>query len=99
VIASMAAPSSYSAVRTIINLLEEKGHLKHVEQGRKYIYSPVVARDKARRSALRNLLHTFFDGSVEQAVTSLLDSHRDRLTPDDLDRLGELIAKARKEKN
>ncbi len=99
IIDAMSDPPSYSAVRTITNLLEEKGHLRHVEQGRKYVYSPTVARDKARRSALRSLLQTFFDGSVEQAVTSLLNLQQDHLTPRDLDRLSDLIAKAKKEKD
>jgi len=99
VVDAMPDAPSYSAVRTIINLLEEKGHLRHVEEGRKYVYTPVVARGRAQRSALQSLLQTFFDGSVEQAVTSLLNLHQDRLTSDDLDRLTRLIERAKKEKN
>jgi BlaI family transcriptional regulator, penicillinase repressor len=99
VIAAMPDASSYSAVRTIINLLEEKGHLRHAEEGRKYVYSPTMTRDKARRSALQSLLQTFFEGSVEQAVSSLLNLHQDRLSGNDLDRLTHLIERAKKEKD
>jgi predicted transcriptional regulator len=99
VVGAMPDAPSYSAVRTTINLLEAKGCLKHAEVGRKYVYSPTVAREKARRSALQGLLQTFFDGSVEQAVTSLLNLHQDRLSDEDLDRLARLIERAKKEKD
>lgn len=90
-------PPSYSAVRAMLRLLEEKGHLKHRKDGRKYIFVPTVNPAKARRSALKNLLQTFFDGSVEKAVASLLDLNSNKLTQEDLDRLSELIDNAREE--
>ena len=93
----MAAPPGYSAVRAMLRLLEQKGHLRHEQKGKKYVYVPQVTRERARRSALRNLLTTFFDGSVEQTVTSLLDLNQDDLTDDDLERLSRLIDQARKE--
>jgi predicted transcriptional regulator len=97
VLGDMPDPPSYSAVRTMLRLLEEKGHLRHREAGRKFVYAPVVAPGRARRSALRNLLATFFDGSVTKAVASLMDIERGKLTGDDLDRLARLIDDARKE--
>ena len=97
VLRAMSDPPSYSAVRAIMNILEEKGQLKHREAGRKYIYSPRLTPEKARQSALQNILHTFFEGSVEQAVASLLDVHGDKLSDKDLKRLSILIERARKE--
>lgn len=88
---------SYSAVRALLRVLEDKGHVKHAEDGPRYVYLPTVPREKARRSALRQLVNTFFDGSAEQAVAALLDLSSDRLSPDELDRLAGVIASARKE--
>lgn len=95
--AALPDPPSYSAVRTMLNLLEEKGHLRHKEDGRRFIYLPVVTAEKARRSALRNLLQTFFGGSVAQAVNSLLDLDKQKMTKEELDRLAQTIEQARKE--
>ena len=97
VLAAMHDAPSYSSVRTIMTLMVEKGVLKYREEGKKYVYYPAVARDKARRSALNNLLQTFFSGSVSQAVVSLVHEHRDRLSAEDLERLSRLIDAARKE--
>jgi len=88
------APSD-SAVRTLLRLLEEKGHVRHEQEGRKYIFSPVVHVQKASRSALRRLLRTFFSGSVEKAVATLLDAESRELSEAELDRLSELIERAR----
>lgn len=97
VLEAMHDPPSYSAVRTMLGLLEEKGHLRHREEGRKFIYIPVVAPGKARRSALKNVLATFFEGSVPSAVASLIEIEKGKLSSDDLDRLAKLIDEARKE--
>lgn len=90
-------PPSYSAVRALLRTLEEKGHIKHREQDLRYVYSPVATAAQARRSAVQHLLETFFQGSVEQAVSALLDERDGKLTKPELDRLARLIADARKE--
>src|SRR5256885_10772649 len=73
VLDQLAEPPSYSAVRALLRVLEEKGHLRHEEDGPRYVFVPTVPRERARASALRRVLHTFFDGSTEQAVAALLD--------------------------
>jgi BlaI family penicillinase repressor len=88
---------SYSAVRAKLRVLEEKGHVRHEEQALRYVYLPLVSRDRARQSALRHMVETFFDNSAEQAITALLDLKTAALSRDKLDRLSELIDKARKE--
>ncbi len=88
---------SYSAVRASLRILEAKGHVRHEEQGLRYVYLPTLPREKARRSALRHLLETFFQGSAEQAVAALLDASASQLSEQELARLAELIEKARKE--
>ena len=93
----MADPSGYSAVRALLRILERKGHVRHDVVGPRYVFSPVVPRAKARRSALRSLVQTFFGGSPEQAVAALIDESRAQLSPAELDRLAELIDVARKE--
>lgn len=90
-------PPSYSAVRAMLRLLEEKGYLKHEQDGPRYVYLPTLARDKARTSAMKQMLKTFFDDSAEQAVAALLDIQRSRLTAEELDRLSQIISEARKE--
>ena len=87
---------SYSAVRAKLRVLEEKGHVRHQEESLRYVYLPTLPRDTARRSALRHMLATFFEGSVEQAVAALLDLSSADLTPKDLDRISKLIEEARK---
>jgi predicted transcriptional regulator len=93
----MAAPPGYSAVRALLRILEEKGHIRHEESGPRYVFSPVVSRVKARRSALRSLVQTFFGGSPEEAVAALIDESRGQLGRAELDRLAGLIESARKE--
>ena len=88
---------SYSAVRAMLRVLEDKGHVKHVEEGLKYVYVPVVAREKAKKSAVKHVLDTFFAGSPEQIVAALLDVSAEKLTGDELDRMADLIEKARRE--
>ncbi|HEY4221937.1 MAG TPA: BlaI/MecI/CopY family transcriptional regulator [Myxococcota bacterium] len=87
----------YSAVRALLRILEDKGHVRHEERGPRYVFSPVVSRAKARKSAMKALVHTFFGGSPEQAVAALIDESRAKLTTAELDRLAALIAAARKE--
>ncbi len=90
-------PPSYSAVRAMLRVLEEKGHVKHREEGPRYVYLPTVPRDEASRSALRQLVRTFFDGSAEQAAAALLDMSGSDLSEQELNRLSEAIEQARKE--
>jgi predicted transcriptional regulator len=90
-------PPSYSAVRAMLRVLEEKKHIRHEEKDLKYVYLPVVPREKARRSAVAHLLETFFDGSPEQAVATLLNVSARDLTDKDFDRLAALVEQARKE--
>ncbi len=97
VMADMADPPSYSAVRTFLRLLEEKGHLKHRKQGAKYIFEPTRSRRQAGRSAVKRVLQTFFDGSTEKVVAALLDVSSSDLSEDELNRLVELIEEAKKE--
>ena len=78
-------------------LLREKGHVRHDEQGLRYVYEPAVPRRSARRSALKHLVDTFFDGSVEQVVAALLGSDAANLTDDGLARIEAIVAKARKQ--
>lgn len=93
----MSDPPSYSAVRATMRILEEKGHLRHDEDGPRYVYEPTVAREAASRSAVRHLLSTFFGGSVEQAMAALLDAGDRRLSRDEVDRLARLIEQRKKE--
>jgi predicted transcriptional regulator len=90
-------PPSYSAVRAMLRILEEKGHLRHEQHGPRYVFLPKVPREQARRSALKQLVHTFFDGSTEQAVAALLAQSDRKLSAAELDRLARLIDQARKE--
>src|SRR5271157_3271803 len=90
-------PPTYSAVRAKLRVLEEKGHVRHEEESLHYVYLPTVARDTARRSALRHMLSTFFEGSVEQAVAAMLDLSAADLSEQDLDRISELIKVAKQE--
>jgi predicted transcriptional regulator len=89
-------PPSYSAVRALLRILEEKGHVRHEQDGPRYMYVPTLPRDNAQRSALRHILRTFFDGSAEQAISALLDDSSTSLSSAELDRLARLIDTARK---
>jgi predicted transcriptional regulator len=97
VMAELPGEPSYSTVRTQLRVLEAKGHVRHEDDGQRYVYSPAVPRGTVRRSALKHLVETFYEGSVEQAVAALLGGEGSRLTDEQLDRIEDLIRKARKE--
>ncbi|MEP7002802.1 MAG: BlaI/MecI/CopY family transcriptional regulator [bacterium] len=88
---------SYSAVRALLKILETKGHIRHGEEGRAYVYMPIVRRTDARQSALSHLLKTFFDNSAEQAVAALLAIKGEKMSEAELNRMGKLIDNAKKE--
>jgi predicted transcriptional regulator len=95
VMEEMPEPPSYSAVRALLRLLEERGHVRHVEEGQRYIYAPATAPTSARRNAISHLVRTFFGGSTEEAVVALVS--RTKLSREELDRLSDVIEKAKKE--
>src|SRR5579862_9904417 len=97
VLEAMPDPPSYSAVRAMMRVLEDKGHVRHQAEGLKYVYVPTVAREKAKRSAVKHLLDTFFSDAPEQVVAALLDISSTRLTRRNLDRMAEIIEKAKRE--
>jgi predicted transcriptional regulator len=97
VVGQLPDPPSYSAVRATMNVLEEKGHIRHRQDGPRYVYLPAVPRDRARRAALNHLLQTFFDGSPESAVVALLEMSDSTLSPTDFERLAAEVRKARQE--
>ena len=97
VLAELDDPPGYSAVRAQLRLLEERGHARHVQDGITYVYSPVTSQTEAKRTALAHIVKTFFAGSVEQAVAALVDPARSKLSRAELDRLAELIERAKKE--
>lgn len=94
--AALPEPPSYSAVRALLRILEDKGHIRHEQDGPRYVYLPIVPRDNAQRSAMRHLLQTFFDGSAEQAISALLGDSSAKLSSAELDRLARMIDTARK---
>src|SRR5580765_2236763 len=87
---------SYSTVRTQLRVLEEKGHVRHEEQGPRYVYIPAVPLQSARKSALRHVMDTFFDGSAEKVIAALLGGEGARLSEKDLERIAQLAAKAKR---
>ena len=97
VMEDLTGEPSYSTVRTQLRVLEEKGHVRHEEEGLRYVYMPAVPRRAAGRSALKHLVETFFDGSAEKTVAALLGGEAARLSDEELERIGDLIDKARKE--
>lgn len=97
ILEALPDPPSYSAVRALLRILEEKHHLRHEQQGAAYVYHPTVNPEKARRSALQRLVETFFQGSASRAAMTLLDLSRRELTDAELNRLAELIENCRKE--
>jgi predicted transcriptional regulator len=97
VMEDLPGTSTYSTVRTQLRVLEEKGHVRHEDDGPRYVYVPVVARRAARKSALKHVVDTFFDGSAEKVVEALLGGEAAKLTDEDLARIAALVAKARKE--
>jgi len=94
---AMEDAPGYSAVRAMLRVLEDKGHIRHQAEGLRYVYLPVVAREQAKRSAVKHLMNTFFNDSPEQIVAALLDVSSTRLTGEELDRMAALIEKARRE--
>jgi len=97
VMSELSGEPNYSTVRTQLRVLEEKGQVRHEEEGLRYVYSPAVPRRMARKSALRHLVDTFFDGSAEQVVGALLGGEGSRVSDDELARIADLVAKAKKE--
>src|SRR5471032_3649266 len=97
VMAALPGDPNYSTVRTQLRVLEDKGHVVHEDEGGRYVYAPAVPRHAARKSALKHLIETFFDGSAEQVVAAVLGGEASRLSDEDLDRIGDLIEKARKD--
>jgi len=97
VLARLPDPPSYSAVRALLRVLENKGHLRHVLEGTRYVYLPTVPVERAKKTAMKRLLATFFDGSAEKAVATLLSISKDEIGEDELARMAKLIESARKE--
>ncbi len=97
VMKELSGTPSYSTVRTQLRVLEQKGHVRHEEVGRRFVYMPVVRRQAVRKSALRHVVDTFFDGSVEQVVAALLGGEAARVSDDELRRIRDMVEKARKE--
>jgi BlaI family penicillinase repressor len=93
----LSGEPSYSTVRTQLRVLEEKGHVRHVEEGRRFVYMPAVARSAARKVALRHVIETFFEGSVERVVAALVGGEAARLSDDELERIQALVDKAKKD--
>ena len=97
VMEGMPDPPSYSAVRATLRVLEDKGLVKHKQDGPRYVYLPAIPTEKAGFAALKHLVHTFFDGSAEQALVALVQMSDANLTPAELERLSDRIGKAKKE--
>ena len=97
VVDALADPPSYTSVRTMLRLLEDKGHLTHSKNGQRSVYKPKIPREKAGTTALRQLVATFFDDSAEQTVAALIDDSAPKLSEEELERLAQLIDQARKE--
>jgi BlaI family transcriptional regulator, penicillinase repressor len=97
ILREIPSPPSYSAVRATVNILERKGFLKHGKEGKKYVYSPKIPERKAMRGAVKQLLKTYFEDSLEKAVTAMLEIHKNDLSDDDIERLADIIKKSKKE--
>src|SRR6266508_4543425 len=97
VMEELSGTPNYSTVRTQLRVLEEKGHVRHEDAGQRFVYMPAVPLTAARKSALRHLVDTFFDGSAEQVVAAVLGGERSKLPDEELDRIAQLVAKAKKE--
>jgi BlaI family transcriptional regulator, penicillinase repressor len=95
--AAMPDAPSYSAVRTLLRVLEDKGHVKHHAEGLRYVYLPTIGRERAKRTAVKHLLKTYFNGSPEEIVAALLDVSSTRLTHEELDRMAQMIEEAKRE--
>ncbi|HEX7251708.1 MAG TPA: BlaI/MecI/CopY family transcriptional regulator [Thermoanaerobaculia bacterium] len=97
VLDALPDPPSYSAVRALLRILETKGHLRHVIEGTRYVFLPTLSPDRARRSAMRSMIQTFFQGSPEKAVAALLEVSRSGISEEELARISRMIDKAREE--
>jgi predicted transcriptional regulator len=97
VLEDLSGTPSYSTVRTQLRVLEEKGHVRHDEEGLRYVYTPAVPRHAARKSALKHLVNTFFDGSAEKVVSALLGGESARISDEELERIATLIERAKKD--
>jgi predicted transcriptional regulator len=97
VLENLSDPPSYSAVRAMLRILEDKGHALHAQEGPRYVYMPVVAPDHAQRSILGHVVDTFFEGSPAQAAAALLETPDLELSTEELDRLSRLIDQARRQ--
>jgi len=97
VMVELPGQPTYSTVRTQLRVMEEKGHVRHEEDGPRFVYMPTAPRGAVRKSALKHLVDTFFEGSAEQTVAALLGGDASRISEEELDRIAELIRKARKE--
>ena len=97
VLAQLEDPPSYSAVRAMLRILEDKGHLRHIQDGPRYLYLPVVSGDRARRSILQDVVKRLFDNSTEKAVAALLESSSERMSDAELERLRRLIDSSRRQ--
>lgn len=95
--AALPDAPSYSTVRALLRILEDKGHIKHREEGTRYVYLPCVSQETAGRSALKRLVSTFFQGSATQAMAALLETHDTQLSDTELTKLQQLIKQAKKE--
>jgi predicted transcriptional regulator len=96
VMSDLTGDPSYSTVRAQLRVLEEKGHVRHEEVGLRYVYTPTLPRHEVRQSALRHLVETFFEGSTQKVVAALLGSEGTKVSQEELDRIAELVDKARK---
>jgi predicted transcriptional regulator len=96
---AMPDPPSYSSVRTLLRILEDKGLLKHKQQGPRYLYQPTIRRDRAKTSALKHLMHTFFDNSIEEVVAALMDMSAPDMSEEEYEQLSRMIERAKKESN
>jgi len=97
VLSALPDPPGYSAVRALLRILEEKGHIRHRREGVRYVYFPRVSPEDASRSALERVVRTFFQGSVTQAMAALLDAADTRLSEDELNKLEQMVKQAKKE--
>jgi BlaI family transcriptional regulator, penicillinase repressor len=97
VMEALPSDTGYSTVRTQLRVLEQKGHVRHEQDGLRFVYTPVVTRSAARKSALRHVIETFFDGSPEKAVAALLGGEASKLSDEQIERIAAMVAKAKKE--
>ena len=97
VLEDLPDPPSYTAVRTLLRIMEDKGHIRHTQEGSRYIYQPCLSREKARRSVLDSVIQNFFEGSRQKLFAALLDGGSGKLSRDELNSLSELVDLARKE--